>query len=75
MERRAFEFGVAGVAEADEEAAFSAALARALAFHYGLERVDVGPAEIIQPGCVLTFSATSMRPAYSGTDGTSKTCA
>src|SRR5947208_986644 len=43
VERRALLFGVAGVAEGDEEAALAAV--GALAFHDGLEGVDVGAAD------------------------------
>jgi hypothetical protein len=43
VERRALLFGVAGVAEGDEEAALAAV--GALAFHDRLERVDVWAAD------------------------------
>ncbi len=45
VERRALLFGVAGVAERDEEPALAAVLA--LALHDGLERVDVGAADLV----------------------------
>jgi hypothetical protein len=45
VEGGAFGFGVFGVAEADEEAALAAAFAFAL--HDGLERVDVGSANLV----------------------------